>query len=316
MISIFSAISLGLKDVYKSKKLVLVFFLIQFLFAYFMTKPISQLLTKAFSTSTLSDVVLNRFDLRYFSTMFREFGQGVNLFGFIMPLIILYLLISIFLTAGAYWFFYTKSEFHLSEYFVKCGNYFGRFLKLFLFSGLFYLICLIIFSLVGGIFDFLTKDTITEVWPVILFFVNIGITVILIAMVLMVFDYAKILLIDESATGIVSAVFEAFKFFMMNFFKTIGIFLIYIILGVVLFAVFNSLESLIVTNTFIMIALYFILTQTYVFLRQYLRLALYDTLIVYYQNSMTALPGMLNKEMLEMAVEHYEKRKDKESQAQ
>ena len=108
--------------------------------------------------------------------------------------------------------------------------------------------------------------------------------------------------------GVFSAAIEAMKFFVMNFFKTIGIFLLYIIIGVLFFAVFKLIDSSIITNTYFTISIFFILTQIYIFLRQYLRLALYDSLIVYYQETITAIPGMLNKEMLEMAVENYEKR--------
>ena len=116
MISLFAAFNLGLKDVYKNKKLVLIFFLIQFIFAYVLTKPFSDLLTKAFSKTTLSDAILNNFNLIYFYTMFKEFGQGVSLFGLFLPAVILYVLITIFLTAGVYWLFFSKSEFRFSDF--------------------------------------------------------------------------------------------------------------------------------------------------------------------------------------------------------
>ena len=308
MISIFTAFTTGIKDVYKTKKLVLIFYLVQFVLAYILTKPISQLLSKAFSTATLNDVILNRFDLKYLYAMLREFGKGVDLFGLVFPLSLLYILISIFLTAGVYWLFYTKTEFKLSEYFIKCGIYFSRFLKLFLVSMIFYVACFAIFALLSSLFGNLTKDTVTEVWPVILTFVKYGLLIFLFALVLMIFDYAKILLIDESTSGVFSAAIEAMKFFMMNFFKTIGIFLLYIITGVLFFAVFKLIDSSIITNTYFTISIFFILTQIYIYLRQYLRLALYDSLIVYYQETITAIPGMLNKEMLEKAVENYERR--------
>jgi len=308
MISIFTAFSRGIKDVYKNKRLVLIFYLIQFIFAYFLTKPFTELLTKTFSKSTLSEVILQKFNYIYFSIMIRDIGKGISLFGLFIPLIILYSLITIFLTAGLYWLFYSKSEFNLSEYFTRCGNYFSRFFKLYSVSFLFYLGCIILFFLLFGLRSSLTKDSISEVWPLVFSLVNFGVLIILFAMVMMLFDYAKIILITENHTGMFSAIREAMMFFMMNFFKTIGIYFLYILTSVLLFMIFKFIDSYIVTNTFFTISVFFILSQIFVFIRQYLRVALFDSIIVYYQESMTAMPGMLNKEMLEMAVENYEKK--------
>ena len=95
---------------------------------------------------------------------------------------------------------------------------------------------------------------------------------------------------------------------MMNFFKTIGIYLLYILTAITIFVVFKFVTGFLVTETFLMISIFFVLSQIFVFLRQYLRLALFDSVIIYYQESITAMPGMLNKEMLDMAVENYEKK--------
>jgi hypothetical protein len=308
MISIFTAFSSGIKDVYKNKSVVLIFYLIQFIFAYFLTKPFTELLTKTFSKSTLSDVILQKFNYIYFSIMFRDIGKGVSLFGLFLPVLILYSLIIIFLTAGIYWLFFSKVEFKLSEFFTRCGNYFSRFFKLYSISFLFYIGCILVFFLLYWLKSSLTEDSISEVWPVILTFASFGILAMLIAMVMMLFDYAKVVLITETHTGMYSALKEAAMFFMMNFFKTIGIYLLYILTTILLFVIFKFIDSFIVTDTFFAISIYFVLSQIFVFVRQYLRLALFDSIIVYYQKSMTAMPGMLNKEMLEMAVMNYEKR--------
>jgi len=312
MISIFAAFGIGLKDVYKNKKLIVLFFLVQFVFAYVLTKPFSDLLTKAFSKTTLSDIVLERFNLIYFYTMFKELGQGVSLFGLFIPSLVLYFLITIFLTAGVYWLFFSRSEFKLSDFILGCGKYFTRFLKLYSLSFLFYLWCLVLSVFIYGILIGFTDDSISEVWPTIFTISSIGIFVFLIFLVMMLFDYAKVILITENNSGLFSAIIEALKFFMMNFFKTLGIYLLYIFTAILLFIVFKFFISLIVTDTFFKISLYFILSQVFVFMRQYLRLALFDSVIVYYQSTMTAMPGMLNKEMLEMAVENYEKREEQD----
>ncbi len=308
MISIFNAFNSGIKDVYKNKKLVLIFYLIQFIFAYFLTKPFADLVAKTFNKSTLSDVILQKFNYLHFSIMIRDIGKGVNLFGLFVPLLILYSLIIIFLTAGVYWLFFSKTEFKLSEFFSRCGNYFSRFLKLYSISFLFYFGCIILFLVLMGLKSTLTEDSISEVWPLIFTFVNVGILVMLVAMVMMLFDYAKVILITETHTGMFSAISEAAMFFMMNFFKTIGIYLLYILTTILLFVILKFINSFILTDTFFTISIFFVLSQLFVFLRQYLRLALFGSIIIYYQKSMTAMPGMLNKEMLEMAVMNYEKR--------
>ena len=239
--------------------------------------------------------------------MFKEFGQGVSLFGLFIPLLVLYILITVFLTAGVYWLFFSRSEFELPYFILECGKYFSRFLKLFSISFLFYFGSLIMSFIIYSILIGFTDDSISEVWPIILTIISFGIFVLLIFLVIILFDYAKVILITETCTGMFSAIKEAAMFFMMNFFKTIGIYLLYILATILLFVIFKFATSFIVTDTFFKIALFFILSQIFVFMRLHLRLALFDSVIVYYQESMTAMPGMLNKEMLDMAVDHYEK---------
>lgn len=314
MISIFSAYLIGIKETFRIKKLVFLLFLIQFFFAYFLTKPFSALLTKTFSNSPFAEEILTRFNYVYFNIMFSEIGKGVSLFGQLIPILILYILITIFCTAGVYWLFFTKSEFGWTDFFKNCINYFTKFLKLYTASFLFYASCFIVLLLLLRIKSSLTANAISEVGPIILTLINISIFAILISLVIMLFDYAKVILISENYTSLFSAIREAYKFFIMNFIKTIGIYLLYVLTGITLFVIFKIAAGFFETDTLVKISLFIILSQVFVFIRQYLRLALFDSVIVYYQSTLTAMPGMLNKEMLEMAVLNYEKRAGEKSE--
>jgi hypothetical protein len=303
MISVFTAFTTGVKNVFRMKRLVFLFYLIQFLFAAILTKSFSDLLTNTFSNSTLSDVLLKGFDYVYFSTMFSKFGQGVSLFGLFVPSLIFYIIITIFMTSGMYWLFYTRSKFNLKDYIYYCITYFSRFLKLYGLSFLFYFLCFLIFLVIFGIQGSLTENTISEVWPVILSLSGIALFILLVFLVMILFDYAKVILITENYSGMLSAVKEAMMFYMKNFFRTIWLYLLYIIVAILLFVIYWLITGSLNTDKTMSIFTYFILSQLFFFIRQYLRLALYNSVITYYQETVGAMSGKSDIKMPEKTVE-------------
>jgi hypothetical protein len=312
MISIFKAYVNGIDDVWKNKKLLFLIYGIQVIIAYLMTIPVSDMLGKAFSNSTMGERILQQFDLTAFTTMLRHYGKGIDFIGFIITFGIIYLIVSTFLAGGIIWLFVIKSKFSIGEFFNRCVQYFSRFFRLFLVSLLYFIAAVIIFIIIGKLFSLLTKNSITEVLPVTLWVVKVLFLIIMVSVINMIFDYAKIITINNDNHKMFSTSFESIKFILMNYIKSSGLYGLYFLTGIILLVIYLVIENAFTVQSFLGVILFFILTQVYIFLRQWLRLSFFSGQTIYYQHTITAVPGMLNKEMLEMAVENYEKRVQQE----
>lgn len=315
MISVFKAYLQGIKEVWIEKKLIFLIYGIQVIFAYLLILPISTMLNKSFSTSTKAQQILQQFDLTVFAVFFRNYFRDIDIFRLLLTYGFLYLLISIFLAGGIVWLFVTKSKFSIGEFFNRCVEYFSRFFRLFFVSILYMIAAIVVFVLIGNLFDLISGDSDNEVLIFSLLVVRICILLILLAIINMIFDYAKIITVAEDRHKMIYAPPEAIKFIMMNLVQTFGLFGLYALTGMVLLVLYLVLEFTFIVQSAVGILVFVILSQIYVLLRQWLRLSFFSGQTIYYQHTMTAMPGMLTKEMMDMAVDNYEKQVKKKDKA-
>jgi hypothetical protein len=290
MIKVFTAYTNGLSSAWKEKKMLLWLYGFNLLFAYLITLPLSMILSKALDKTAAADNVLQAFDLTIFLTIMDEFGKGLSLGRTISTFGFLYLIINIFFAGGILKIFIEDKRFNLKEFFHGCVEYFNRFLRLFLLSLLFIIIAIITYLLISKIFGFFTENSITEHLPVILFILKVVMLFIMLAMVNMLFDYARIMTVVNDFHGMYATLKQALMFVMMSPRKTIGLYFSYLFTIILFMTIYLVVESFISVNSWVTILVFFVWTQ-----------------ISFYHYSNTAMPG-LTKEMLDMAVDAYEKR--------
>jgi len=100
---------------------------------------------------------------------------------------------------------------------------------------------------------------------------------------------------------------QAIMFVMMNLRKTLGLYFSYLLTTIIFMVVYLFLESFISVTGWLTILVFFLLTQIFMISRIWIRMSFFAGQYTFYHFSNTAMPGM-SKEMLDEAVENYEKR--------
>ena len=310
MISIFKAYKNGLAAAWNEKKMLFWMYGFNLLFAYLVTMPLFMMLSQALDKTRAAEKVLQAFDLTIFLTIMDEFGKGVNLGRTLSSIGILYIIVNIFFSGGILKVFVEELNFNLKEFLAGCVEYFNRFLRLFLFSLIFILLAIVTHLMISKLFGFLTKNSATEHLPIILFVLKYLILAILLAMINMIFDYAKIMTVVNDFHGMYKTIKDAIMFVMMSPRKTLGLYFSYVLTVVFFLIIYLFLESYISVTGWITIFIFFIWTQLFMLARIFIRLSFFAGQYSLYHFSNTAMPGM-TKKMLDEAVSRYESGQDK-----
>lgn len=307
MINIFAAYKEGLRLAWNDKKMLFWLYGFNLMFAYLLTIPVSMILTAALDQTTAADKVLEAFDITIFSTIFLTYGKGITLSRGVITIGLVYLLMNIFFSGGILAVFVTGDRFKLSEFLSNCILYFKRFLRLFLFSIVFFIFILIINYLLSKICGIFTENSVTEHAYVYLLIFRMIIVGFLLMMVIMIFDYAKIMTIVNDFHRMYKTVKEAIIFIRMNFLKTTGLYFLYLITAIIFLVAYLFVESWLHISNGWLVLIFFIWSQLYMISKIWIRLSFYGGQYIFYRSSNTAMPGM-TKEMLDSAVKDYEKK--------
>ena len=129
----------------------------------------------------------------------------------------------------------------------------------------------------------------------------------MLAIINMLFDYARIMTIVNDFHGMYQTIKQALMFVMMSVRKTMSLYLTYLFTLIVFLLIYLFIESFISVTGWLTILIYFLWSQIFMISRIWLRMSFFAGQYSFYHYSNTAMPGM-TKAMLDDAVEEYEKR--------
>jgi hypothetical protein len=307
MISIFTAYKNGLSLAWKERKMLILLYAFNLLFAYLVTLPFSDILSKALNNTIAADKVLQSFDYTTYTTIMDIFGKGVNFSRTITTIGILYLFVNIFFAGGILRIFIEEAKFSLNEFFKGCVEYFNRFLRLFLFSVISLLIAVLMFILFSKFLSLFTDNSTTEHLPFLFIVLRVLFLGTLLSIINMLFDYAKIMTVVNDYQGMYATIKQSMMFVMMSPLKTMSLYFSYLITILVLMLIYLFIESFISTSGWLTILTFVLGAQVFMISRIWIRMSFFAGQYSFYHYSNTAMPG-LTKAMLEMDVENYEKR--------
>jgi hypothetical protein len=275
MIGVFSAFKIGLANVWKIKKVLFWLYGINLIFAYFLAMPVSMMLADGLAKTTAADQLLQAFDYPLYLSLINIFGEGLNLSRMLISFGILYLILNIFLSGGILSALTSNDNHTISTFFAACSLYFKRFFKLFLISFLFCIMAFAFYLLISKLFALITADVTTEHLPLLLFVVKILLAIAMLAIINMLFDYVKIMTVVNDYYKMMEAVKIGMMFVIMRFIKTVGLYMLYLLTAVLLFLIFWIVESMFKITNGMMVFIFFIWTQLYMFLRLWVRLSFF-----------------------------------------
>lgn len=260
----------GFNSAAKLKKMVTVIYAVILLLALVIAVPFhSALLNQAGNTMELQPL-LKQFNFTVYADFMNSYGKIVKA---LIPAAIwmgmFYFLFTVFFTGGILNILKDENhKFSAVNFFSECGKYFFRYLRM----GIY----LLIVQILIGVIVFLPLSLIlasnyeTTLNEASLFYISVTggiIYLLLFILVLIIGDYAKIILYDNDSKKVIKSIYTAFKFTSRHLFGTYLLYILILAVPVLLFAVYFWLDSAIGMVSGFTIFIMFLIQQVFIWLR-------------------------------------------------
>jgi len=300
---VFKSFLQGWGRVSKFKKMWLFLFLVNILFALLLAIPMQDTLKSSFGNSLVEDNMRKGYDYRWYRH-FQYEGKGLSnaFFAYVsgwgaivenleklvsgelfaqhfslMTVGIIYMVLNIFFMGGIIGLYNTPdAKFTFAQFFSQAGTYFWRFIRLFIISLPFYI--LLVYMLRGWLSMTIFRSTIDMniQWPS--FLLNLGVNLLalfLLCLINMIFDYAKISTVAQQGKSMLRQTARAIKFVFKNFSKTLRLYYLLFIVGIILVAIYALIEPRFDQAILASLIFIFLIQQLFILGKIWIRLAFY-----------------------------------------
>ncbi len=249
----------GLKIALNSKRMTLLLYVLLLIFSFTVLIPFFGVLKKEIGYSMSVYSLLKDFDYTAYTDFLQHSGKAIKPFVSIgIWLSVFYVFFGVFLSGGIIHTIYNKeNKFSLKEFFSGCGNYILPFLRITLFSFFLQLIAaMLIYIPLMAYLDSLRETAESEIALVYTFSGGAALHLVLAVIIMLITDYAKILLVvNESRKAFVS-LWLSFKFLFRYFFRVIFLYLLLLIFPVLFligYFYFSESYSVVSKSTFLIV---------------------------------------------------------------
>jgi hypothetical protein len=172
----------------------------------------------------------------------------------------------------------------IEPFFGDCGRYFWRFVRIFLLSCVFLFLTLgVVMRLVSGLIRPAMETAATEWLPLILSNVHLLLALLLLSVVRMVVDYARIAVVADGERKVLRALRHALKFLGHRFFRAWAIYLLVTFLSLAGMVVFHMVFNRLGAPAVPMVVAGLIWMQVYVVFRLWVRTLFVSAQAEYYR---------------------------------
>lgn len=286
----WKALNAGTARIWVHKRLLLWLYLINMVFAVVLVFPLRNLVSTIAETD-LADDFLSRFNIDAFLDIWAEHSLVFKTLGFsAVGLGIVYLVASIFLTGGIVATLAADNRVTLRRFITNAARYFWRFLRLFV------ALAIVLGSVVAANLIWLKpyvdtqRDLVTTGRASFLLRSgNVIVILIVAALILMVFDYAKIRTVVQDRRSAVMAVLSALGFTLRRPCRTVFLFTMNLILAGLLVVAYLVVENLFSGATIASIIGLFALQQLFILGRIWMKLSFFASQLELHQATMAAV---------------------------
>ncbi|MBN1352485.1 hypothetical protein JXJ21_24010 [candidate division KSB1 bacterium] len=284
---VFKSIKNGIQIVRQYWQVLAIFYILNFIFAAVLSVPMRSLLMNFFGNRLASKIIADGFNIAFFAEFISKSGESV---GVIITLVtyfsVLYFFLNTFLIGGVLANYQQRdSRYSTTTFFQGCIDYFWRFFRLFLLFLLIALVLILLNLLLSGLLKLVFGEVRNEsVWLK----TRIGKWVFLLLLFLianMIFDYAKILIVQHDIGTAKQALVRAFIFVRTNSGKALALYGLIFLSGIVLLIVYWLLSDFINPGSMLPLALLLCLQQLYIIARIGVKLVFYSAQLDFYQAS-------------------------------
>lgn len=259
-------------------KMISLLWLFNFLFASLVYFLFSGTFSQALGKSLAASELLKGHELGK-QVMF-EFlttsGGGLQaLFRTVLLLTFLFLPVSMFLQGGVLHalVYQGKRERFAPSFFQGGGKFFGRFFRLTLYSLVLGVLFIIFFLVVNLLLGAATKGSDNELLKFYLMLARLVLALFLFYLYKMILDYARIKIAVEDSWFVLDSLFVSLKFVFRKFGKTLFLFYLLGVTGVLIIFIYWGIRSLFAASSAGTMILGFILAQLFILSRAWLRIA-------------------------------------------
>lgn len=226
--SVMRSIGAGFEGTFRKRKVFVYLWAVNFVYALALVSPLLALIQKELGHS-LTGSFIKAFDIPWLGEMVFKYQEMFPaLAGGLAVPALLFVLLFIFLNGGLLGRLLDREgPVTLAAFFADCGRYFGRFFRLFLMSLAFYAVAF------GGVLRLLSAgldpwlENVRTEWPVlILSNVHFLSGLLLLSVVHMVFDYARIVIVADEEAKALRALRLALGFLKKRFFTAWSLYLL------------------------------------------------------------------------------------------
>jgi len=284
----------GIKRATSEGKLVWLLWLVNVLFASLIYFQFSDYMNQVLSRSAAAENFLKTFDMNTFFELLAHNGEKLNaIVSLAILLLIGYIFASVFLNGGILFTLInpwkTEKRRRLAPLFFEGGGkFFGRFLRLLIYSLILWLGVIIVNLIFHIILTPITKGGTNEVLMFYLILVRVVIALLLVFLVKMIVDYARIKIVVEDSRKVFRPLFQAVGFVFRKLGSTLAIYYIFMFTAAAVFVLYLLVQKPIKTHSLLPILFAFIIGQIFILSRGWIKVGLQAAQMNFYQSA--ALP--------------------------
>lgn len=211
------------------KRMIVAYWFFQTLMAAFVAVPLAGVAISNLSHSRYGAELMRGFDLSWVVELY-FYVQGSPLSAIVPTMVLAVFLLflgSIFLAGGAVkMLVYDGPDYSPRMFYEGCGRYFWRFLRLALYSVLFYAVALIVTRLLRKLAEQAWDEGMEDHQLTIAGWVVSGLMLLLFALVSTAMDYAKVRLVADDSRKSLRAAFGSMRLVLTHLGKTMGVWLV------------------------------------------------------------------------------------------
>ena len=259
----------GLATTVRKSRLLVLLWVINFVFAAVVVSPLAVLVQHELGRSYAGSNV-RLLDLSWRGEALLKYGDSLTaLGGGLLTAALLYLGLYVFLNGGIIGRLLDREgRPTVAAFFADCGRYFGRFARLFLVSLVFLILTFeALLRLVSALISPFIENARGEWTSIILSNLHLLIALLLLSIVHMVFDYARIAVVADEEKKVLRSLGHALKFLKKRFFRSWAIYLLIVAGFLAGTVVFYAVHGLLAGPTVPFVLLGFIWMQLYVVFR-------------------------------------------------
>jgi len=281
----------GIKKATSEGKLVWLLWLVNVLFASLIYFQFSDYMNQVLSRSVVAKNFLKTFDLNTFFELLAHNGEKLNAIASLAILLLIgYIFVSVFLNGGILFTLIhprkTDERRRLAPLFFEGGGkFFGRFLRLLIYSLILWLGIIVVILILNMILKPLTKGGTNEVLMFYLILIQMVIAFFLVFLVKMIVDYARIKIVVEDTHKVFRPLFQAVGFVFRKLGSTLAIYYLFLLTAAAVFVLYWLIQKAVNTQALLPILFAFLIGQIFILSRGWIKVGLQASQMNFFQST-------------------------------